>query len=36
MTDDFQQRVSAAMANPQNMGELPNAGGVNSLTGRWI
>jgi nitrogen fixation protein NifU and related proteins len=31
MSDDFQQRVTAAMANPQNMGELPNADAVGTV-----
>ena len=31
MTDDFQSRVTAAMANPQNMGELPNADAIGTV-----
>ena len=31
MTDDFQSRVTAAMANPENMGELPNADAIGTV-----
>ncbi len=31
MSDDFQSRVTAAMANPQNMGELPNADSIGTV-----
>ena len=31
MNDDFQARVAAAMANPQNMGELPNADSIGTV-----
>ena len=31
MTDDFQQRVAAALANPQNLGELPQADAVGTV-----
>ena len=31
MNDDFQARVAAAMANPQNMGELPNADAIGTV-----
>ena len=31
MNDDFQSRVTAAMANPQNMGELPNADSIGTV-----
>ncbi|MBM3830226.1 MAG: FeS assembly protein [Verrucomicrobia bacterium] len=31
MNDDFQNRVAAAMANPQNMGELPNADAIGTV-----
>ena len=31
MTDDFQQRVAAALANPQHMGELPQADAVGTV-----
>ena len=31
MNDDFQQRVTAAMANPENMGELPNADAIGTV-----
>ena len=31
MSEEFQQRVTAAMANPQNMGELPNADAIGTV-----
>ena len=31
MSDDFQSRVTAAMANPENMGELPNADAIGTV-----
>jgi nitrogen fixation NifU-like protein len=31
MNDDFQARVTAAMANPQNMGELPDADSIGTV-----
>jgi NifU-like protein involved in Fe-S cluster formation len=31
MNDDLQKRISEAMANPQNMGELPNADAVGTV-----
>jgi NifU-like protein involved in Fe-S cluster formation len=31
MSDDFQQRVADAMANPQHMGELPNADAIGTV-----
>ncbi len=31
MTDDFQKRVTAAMVNPENMGELPNADAIGTV-----
>jgi len=31
MSDDFQARVTAAMANPENMGELPNADAIGTV-----
>ena len=31
MSDDFQSRVTAAMANPQHMGELPNADAIGTV-----
>jgi NifU-like protein involved in Fe-S cluster formation len=31
MSDDFQKRVADAMANPQHMGELPNADSVGTV-----
>ena len=31
MSDDFQSRVTAAMVNPQNMGELPNADSIGTV-----
>ncbi|GDY19090.1 hypothetical protein LBMAG56_04350 [Verrucomicrobiota bacterium] len=31
MNEDFQSRVTAAMANPQNMGELPNADSIGTV-----
>jgi len=31
MSDDFQKRVEAAMANPQHMGELPGADAIGTV-----
>jgi NifU-like protein involved in Fe-S cluster formation len=31
MNDDFQARVAAAIQNPQNMGELPNADSIGTV-----
>jgi NifU-like protein involved in Fe-S cluster formation len=31
MSDDFQKRVADAMANPENMGELPNADAIGTV-----